>query len=133
MLHLWTRLVALGIGLSLASTAAAEVADKTPTLASIWDALYIVWAVTFALAVWRWKSALPAWAFSVFLGWGLHAEANDTFVGPAILRELGQAYVDQAEYIAALHVLAPGLIIGLAGLIRRLIDQRLRETETSLG
>lgn len=96
----------------------AEVGDKEPTLFVVWIVALVLSLSFFAFARWRlWIAviavaiAAAAWAFA------LVSELRGPQVGPAILQELGRAYVIQS-YVA---VFIPFifLVVGIAPWRRR--------------
>ena len=87
----------------------AEVMDKEPTLPQLW-LVGVLWGFAGFFA---WRRHLALGALVTLLGfplvWGFHWELTDGYVGPAIRREAGEAYVVQA-YLSmglclALHLL----------------------------
>ena len=105
----------LGVLLALsASPALAEVSDKIPSLANLW-----LWAAGFTLAAlllaWRRPVAgLAVVPFAAFWAWSGHEMLSDPWVGPAILREQGRAYVQAVYWSAAAGVTGPLLVAALA-------------------
>lgn len=78
----------------------AEVVDKEPTLFMIWLVACILSLCSLALSLSRrWTAVIPLVAAAVWAA-ALLSELRDPDVGPAILQELGRAYVIQS-YVAA--------------------------------
>ena len=105
--------------LFVASPAIAEVADKEPTIGYLW-----LWAlglnvVAFLLALIRPKLALIVLPVSLLLAIGGHLELTDPYVGPEIMRELGQNYVTTSYLIYAVSLVEPILIMVLSSRLRR--------------
>lgn len=87
----------------------AEVVDKEPTLFMIWLVACILSICSLALCLSRrWTALIPIVAAAVWAT-ALLSELRDPDVGPAILNELGRAYVIQ-NYVAAL---TPFIFAGL--------------------
>jgi hypothetical protein len=89
------RPLACALTLLQPATALAEVMDKEPSPAEIWErtALFIVLGILLA----RWKTWLPlvVWPLSTLFAAGLLFELHDPHDGPAILQEAGWNYVVQ--------------------------------------
>ena len=104
---------------ALSSPVYAEVADKEPSLGSLW-----AWALGFnvlalVLAVVRpWLGYLAVILASAS-AWVLHLELTDPYVGPAIRRELGKAYVDTTYLTAGIGVVGSLLIVLFCQVRRR--------------
>jgi hypothetical protein len=87
----------------------AEVADKEPTLAAIWCIAAFLCFVCLLLCRWRTIAGLIVLPLAGVWAWALLSEIHDPYAGPAILEELGRAYIAQA-YIA---VLLPFLVVAI--------------------
>lgn len=84
-----------------------EVMDKMPSVPGIRPGTLVLGGTAFWLCLRRPRLALPIVPLRLFPGWGLHAEIQDPFAGPAILREAGRGYFVQAYVSIALHLLLP--------------------------
>jgi hypothetical protein len=113
-----SRSIAALAALFVASPAMAEVADKEPTLGALW-----AWALAFNVAalllarVRPWLALLVV-PFSAFLAFTVCSELLDPYVGPAIVAELGKAYVWSGYASAVLSLIGP-LAIAVAWNIQR--------------
>jgi hypothetical protein len=113
------RLIFFWAALLIASPAAAEVADKEPSMAVLW-----AWALAFNVIalllalVRRWLGLIVV-PFTAFFAWAVHSELSDPFVGPAILEELGPGYVIGSYFSVAFGLLGPLVIVLLRTLARR--------------
>ena len=83
----------------------------------IWAPVLIAAAI--ALEVLRSGLGLLIVLFGAFMAWGTHMELSDPYVGPVILRELGDGYVQSAYMSAAVGFLGPVLVVVIAHLRRR--------------
>ena len=102
-----------------ASPAAAEVADKEPSVTGLW-----VWAVGFNVAALALEALRPRFGLLVLpvaglVSWAGYSELSDPYVGPAILQELGSGYVraSYAAYVAA--IVGPLMVTVLSAIVRR--------------
>ena len=83
----------------------AEIADKEPTLLTVWIVAIALSLAAFAACSWRrWMVVLPlsvaaVWAFAII------SELRDPQLGPAISEELGWSYVLQAHLAACIPFL----------------------------
>lgn len=81
-----------------------EVMDKEPSLPGMW-----ICGVGFgALGYWagrRWFwPAIPVLTLAIFWTYAMHVELTDPWVGPAIVREAGHAYVVQGYFTGFLSI-----------------------------
>lgn len=90
----------------------AEVVDKEPTLLMVWLVACILSIGSLALCLWRRWMALIALVPAAVWATALVSELRDPLVGPAILEELGRAYVIQS-YVAAF---IPFIFVGIGSL-----------------
>jgi hypothetical protein len=98
----------------MSSPAFAEVADKEPSLASMW-----VWAIGLILAsvvleMLHARLGLIMVVFGAFIAWVTHMELSDPYVGPDVLRDLGENYVRISYVSAAVGFLGPALVVFLS-------------------
>jgi hypothetical protein len=117
--HLLHRLVVALAAFLIASPALAEVADKEPSVGSLW-----AWALGFnvialLLEVVRPRLGLLMIPVAALSGWAGHMELSDPQVGPAILSELGPSYVNLSYASFALGLLGPLLVVLLTNAVRR--------------
>ena len=113
------RVVFAAATLLLASPAAAEVADKEPSLAALW-----AWALAFSLIAFLLEKVRPRLGLLIvpiaaLLAWAGHSELSDPHVGPAILQELGPSYVNASYASYAVGLLGPLVIVWLCSVARR--------------
>lgn len=98
----------LGLGLSLLvvtpQVAFAEVMDKELPLEAIWPAALATGIAGFVGWRFAWPVALLAMVGGGIFFLALLGEINDPHVGPAIVREAGQAYVNRAYAALATFV-----------------------------
>ena len=113
--------------LLLASPAQAEVSDKMLMVDHrvdpwIWPAILCAFALALEL---KWpRFGLATLPFSAFLAFGIYSQFNDPYVGPAILHELGDAYVRNSWIAIGFALLFPiALTIGLSNRRERLRAQ----------
>jgi hypothetical protein len=105
--------------LLVASPAFAEVADKEPSVGSMW-----MWALGFNVVSVLLEALGPRLGllvvpFAAFVAWAGHSELTDPHVGPAILRELGADYVSTSYVCYGVGLLGPLLIVLLCSIARR--------------
>ena len=79
----------------------AEVADKEPTITAVWIIAAVICFIGFLICRCHRVAGFLAVTFATLWAWAIFSELHDPYVGPAIVRELGQGYVTQA-YLAAL-------------------------------
>ena len=113
------RIVAAIATLLVSSPAYAEVADKEPTLGTMWAWALALNVVAFLLEKARPRFGLLVVPLSAFIAWGAHSELSDQFVGPAILNELGSDYVRSSYASVAVGLVGPILIVMLWEVLRR--------------
>ena len=110
------------IGLALlliASPAAAEVADKEPSVGALW-----AWALGFnviaiLLELIRPRLGLLVVPIAAFFAWAGYSELTDPDVGPAILHELGPDYVILSYASFAVGLFGPLIVVLSCSVVRR--------------
>ncbi len=96
--------------LVLVSPAQAEVSDKMLIVDHrvdpwIWPAALCIAALALEI---KWpRFGLATLPFSALLAFGIYSEFNDPYVGPAILHELGEAYVRNSWIAIGFALLFP--------------------------
>lgn len=60
------------------------------------------------------RLGLLAALLGAFIAWETHTELSDPYVGPAILRELGEGYVQSGYLSAVVGFLGPVLVVVFA-------------------
>jgi hypothetical protein len=113
------RVVTAIAALLFSSPAYAEVADKEPTLSTMWAWALALNVVAFLLEKVRPRFGLFVLPLSAFIAWGAHSELSDPFVGPAILNELGSDYVQSSYASVLVGLVGPILIVALWEVLRR--------------
>lgn len=93
----------------------AEVGDKEPTLFVVWSIATFLSTVCFFLCRWRRWALVLALPLAAYFVYATVSWVRDPHEGPAIVHELGRAYVTQA-YIAGF---IPLLFIAMGCLRRR--------------
>jgi len=111
-------LVAWG-ALLIASPAFAEVADKEPSLGSMWAWALALNVIAFVLEWVRPRLGLIVLPLAAFIAWGGHSELSDPHVGPAILRELGRDYVSSSYASLVVGLVGPLVVVALCNVVRR--------------
>jgi hypothetical protein len=107
----WARAVlALGLLLTAATPAWAEVADKVPSLGHVFRWAIIGTAVGYAVCRFRPSLGLLTFPVAAYFHFALLSEIHRSGVGQAILRELGIPYL-QAVY-ASLACIVVGHVTG---------------------
>ena len=94
-----------------ASPALAEVSDKIPSLTNLWAWAFAWNAIALLLGWKRPLMGLLVVPFAAFLAWGGHDMVTGAAIGPAILREQGQGYVDTVYLTGAIGVIGPVLLV----------------------
>jgi hypothetical protein len=102
----------------VASPAWAEVSDKIATPTGLWG-----WAAGFAfaallLSLWRPALGLAVIPLAAFYAWAGHEMVSDAHIGPAILREQGEGYVQTVYLSGAAGVIAPLVVVAILAAIR---------------
>lgn len=91
-----------------------EVMDKEPSLLDVWVIALVLGIGGFLLSRYRYWLLFAVLPLSLFFVLGHLSELNDPSVGPNIVREAGQSYVEQSYIAMAVAVILPCL-----GIIRR--------------
>jgi hypothetical protein len=91
----------------------AEVADKEPSLLTLWVIALMLSGAAFCVAYWRRWAVLVPLALAAIWAAAVSSELRDPNVGPAIVEELGRTYVVQGMVTMSLPFLA-----GLLGFLR---------------
>ena len=98
----------------MASQAHAEVADKEPSLAWLWSCAILAIVLTYLLGRVRiWLGAIIC-ALWLFGAWANHLEITSPDVGPAMLAELGESYINQNYAASTVGVIGSLLALLLA-------------------
>lgn len=111
----------------------AEVSDKVPTLGDLWIWVAALTILAFFAGVWRWWAAVLVALFSVLSARGMASELQSFDVGPAIVKELGPAYVNAAWVAVGAQVALPA-VAGLVGwLLHRALQKRRRGSALAIN
>ena len=113
------RITAAVMCLVVATPVFAEVADKEPTLGRLWAWTLGINAIAALLALIRPKLGLIVLPISALFAFAGYMELTDPYVGPDILRELGQGYVTTSYIVYGIGLIGPVLIVILATKLRR--------------
>ena len=112
------HLVALLLAACAASPAWGEVSDKIASPTGLWG-----WVAGFAfaallLALWRPALGLAVIPLAAFYAWAGHEMVSDAHIGPAILKEQGEDYVQTVYLSGAAGVIAPLVVVAILAAVR---------------
>ena len=101
-----------------ASPAWAEVSDKIATPTGLWGWAAGFGLVALLLSLWRSAFGLAVIPLAVVYAWAGHEMVSDAHVGPAILREQGEGYVQTVYLSGVAGVIAPMVVVAIVAAVR---------------